>query len=146
MSGLCLDFCLFVDIQLFQYNLLKILSLLHWIAFAPLSKIHIYAGLFLGSLFCSIDLSILWPKPLFFKKIYLSLAALGLRCFAWAFSLVAASARSRRKQGLLLDVVRGLLIMVASRCGARALGARASVVAKPHSLDCQSFMVSLKVG
>ena len=33
------------------------------------------------------------------------------------------------ERGLLFIAVRGLLIAVASRCGARALGARASVVA-----------------
>ena len=47
------------------------------------------------------------------------MAALGLRCCAQAFS-------SCGERGLLFVVVRGLLIAVAS--GARALGARASVV------------------
>ena len=49
------------------------------------------------------------------------LAALGLHCRAQAFS-------SCGERGLLFVAVRGLLIVVASRCGARALGARASVV------------------
>ena len=53
--------------------------------------------------------------------IYLFLAALGLRCCARAFS-------SCRERGLLFVAVRGLLIAVASHCGARALGAWASVV------------------
>ena len=42
MQGLCLNsffFFLHVDVQLFQHHLLKRLSLLHCIAFAPLSKI-----------------------------------------------------------------------------------------------------------
>ena len=50
------------------------------------------------------------------------MAALGLRCCAW---------------GLLFVAVRGLLIVVASRCGARALGARASV-AVAHGLSCSA--------
>ena len=49
------------------------------------------------------------------------MAALGLRCYAWAFS-------SCGERGLLFVVVRRLLIAVGSRCGARALGVRASVV------------------
>ena len=57
----------------------------------------------------------------FFFLIYLFLAALGLHCCVRAFS-------SCGEQGLLLVAVRGLLIVVASRCGARALGMRASVV------------------
>ena len=59
----------------------------------------------------------------FFKLInlfYLSLASLGLHCCAWAFS-------SCGERGLLFISVRGLLIVVASHCGARALGTRASV-------------------
>ena len=44
----------------------------------------------------------------FFNEfIYLFLAALGLRCCAWAFS-------SCSERGLLFVVVRGLLIVVAS--------------------------------
>ena len=53
--------------------------------------------------------------------LFLFLAALGLRFCAWAFS-------SCGEQGLLFFVVCGLLIAVASRGGAQALGARASVV------------------
>ena len=49
------------------------------------------------------------------------LAALGLRCCMWAFS-------SCGERGLLFLAVCGLLIAMASRCGARALGTRASVV------------------
>ena len=60
---------------------------------------------------------------------YLFLAALGLRCCARAFS-------SCREWGLLLVAVRGLLIAVASRCGARALGARASVVVARGLSSC----------
>ena len=53
--------------------------------------------------------------------IYL-LAALGLRYCTRAFSSCGG-------RGLLFVAVHGLLIEVASHCGARALGARASVVA-----------------
>ena len=62
---------------------------------------------------------------LFFKNtlfIYLFLAAFGLCCCTRAFS-------SWGERGLLFVVVHGFLIAVASLCcGARALGARASVV------------------
>ena len=47
--------------------------------------------------------------------IYLFLAALGLCCCMWAFS-------GGSKGGLLFIAVCSLLIAVASRCGARALG------------------------
>ena len=50
--------------------------------------------------------------------ICLFLAALGFRCCARAFS-------SCSKRGLLFVAVHGLLIAVASRCGAWALGVRA---------------------
>ena len=50
----------------------------------------------------------------------LFLAVLGLRCCARAFS-------SCGERGLLFIAVHGLLIAVASRCGARALGVRVSV-------------------
>ena len=53
--------------------------------------------------------------------LYLFLAVLGLRCCAQAFF-------SCGEWGLLFVAVRGILIVVASRCGARALGAQASVV------------------
>ena len=49
------------------------------------------------------------------------MAVLGLRCCARAFSICG-------ERGLLFVVVRGLLIAVASHCGARALGTQASVV------------------
>ena len=61
---------------------------------------------------------------LFFKInlfLYLFLAVLGLRCCAKTFFICG-------EWGLLFVAVRGILIVVASRCGARALGAQASVV------------------
>ena len=57
----------------------------------------------------------------FIYFIYLFLTAVGLHCCAWAFS-------SCGERELLFVVVRGLLIAVASRCGAWALGAWASVI------------------
>ena len=57
----------------------------------------------------------------FIYFIYLFLAVLGLRCWAWAFSTCG-------ERGLLSVAMHGLLIAVASRCGAQALGTRASVV------------------
>ena len=48
-------------------------------------------------------------------------AAASLRCCPRAFSICG-------EKGLVFVAVGGLLIAVASRCGARALGARASVV------------------
>ena len=56
-----------------------------------------------------------------YLSIYLFMAVLSLRCCLRAFSRCS-------KQGLLFVAVHRLLIAVASRCGARALGARASVV------------------
>ena len=56
-----------------------------------------------------------------FISFILFLAMLVLRCCARAFSGCG-------EQGLLFVVVRRLLIAVASRCGAWALGAQASVV------------------
>ena len=53
--------------------------------------------------------------------IYLFLAALGLHCCTRTFS-------SFVEWGLLFVAVRGLLVAVASCCGARALGVWASVV------------------
>ena len=56
---LCPDSFFFIWMShLFQHHLLKRLSLLYCIAFASLSKISqvIYGHLFLGSLFCFIDL------------------------------------------------------------------------------------------
>ena len=52
-------FFLLVDVELLQHHLLKRLSLLYCIAFAPLSKKatdYISVGIFLGSLLCSIFL------------------------------------------------------------------------------------------
>ena len=62
---------------------------------------------------------------------YLFLAALGLRCCAWTFS-------SCGEQGLLFVAVCELLIVVASRCRARALGAQASVVVAHGLSSCGS--------
>ena len=59
------------------------------------------------------------------------MAASGLRCCSWAFS-------SCGEQGPLFIVVHGLLIVVASRCRARALGARASAVAACGLSSCVS--------
>ena len=73
-------------------------------------------------------------KHTFFKKIYLfylSLASLGLRCCAQAFC-------SCGEQGLLFIAVRGLLIVVASHRGARALGTRASVGVARRLSGCGS--------
>ena len=60
--------------------------------------------------------------------IYLFLAVLGLCCCAQAFS-------SCGERGLLFVVVRGLLIAVASRCGAWA---QASVVVARRLSSCGS--------
>ena len=49
------------------------------------------------------------------------MAVLGLHCCTWAFPGCG-------EQGLLFIAVRGLLIVVASRCRVQALGIRASVV------------------
>ena len=73
-----------------------------------------------------------WNLFLFFflnRFIYLFLAALGLRCCLRAFS-------SCSERGLLFVAVRGLLIAVASRCGARALGARASIAVARGLSSC----------
>ena len=58
------------------------------------------------------------------------MAALGLRCCARAFS-------SCGEWGLLFVAVRGLLISVASRCRAWAVGAQASVVVA-QGLSCSA--------
>ena len=63
--------------------------------------------------------------------IYLFLAVLGLRFCARAFS-------SCGERGLLFVAVRGLLIVVASRCGAWALGTRASLVVAHGLSSCGS--------
>ena len=59
------------------------------------------------------------------------LAALGLCCCMQAFS-------SFGERGLFFVVVSGLLIAVASRCGAWALGVRASVVVARGISSCGS--------
>ena len=61
--------------------------------------------------------------------IYLFLAALGLLCCTQAFC-------SCGERGLLFVVVRVLLIAVASRCGAQALGVWASVVVARRLSSC----------
>ena len=67
------------------------------------------------------------------KFIYLFLALLGLHCCARAFS-------SCVERGLLFVTVCGLLIAVASLCcGARALGARDSVVVARGLSSCGSW-------
>ena len=64
---------------------------------------------------------------------YLSLAALGLCCCAWAFS-------SCGEWGLLFVVVRGASHCGGfSCCGAQALGARASVVVARRLSSCGSW-------
>ena len=62
---------------------------------------------------------------------YLFLAALGLHCCPRAFS-------SCSERGLLIIAVRGLLVVVASRCRTRALGMRASVVVAHGFSSCGS--------
>ena len=79
----------------------------------------------------------------FFKSIclfiYLFLAVLGLHCCVRAFS-------SRGKQGLLLDAVHGLLIVVASLCcGAWALGTQASVVVAHGLSSCGSWALECRL-
>ena len=64
---------------------------------------------------------IFFNRFIYFIICFYFLAALGLRCCAQAFS-------SCGEQGLLFVAVCGLLIAVASRCRARALGTRDSVV------------------
>ena len=62
---------------------------------------------------------------------YLFLAALGLRCCVQAFS-------SCGERGLHFVEVHGLLIVVASRCRAQALGTQASVVVARRLSSCGS--------
>ena len=94
-------------------------------------------GLFLDSQFYSINLYICFCSSdsttiSFLNFNYLFLAALGLRCCAWAFS-------SSGKLGLLFVVVRVLLIAVAFSCfGAQALGVWASVVVAHGLSSCGS--------
>ena len=70
---------------------------------------------------------------------YLILAALGLRCCMQAFSGCG-------ERGLLFVAVRGLLITVASRCGARALGVQATVVAAHGLNSCGSRALECRLG
>ena len=70
--------------------------------------------------------------------IYLFLAALGLRCCAQAFS-------SCGEWGLLFIVVHGLLIAVASHCGAQALGVQASVVVACGLSSCGSWALERRL-
>ena len=66
-----------------------------------------------------------------FLKIYLFLAALGLRCCTRVFS-------SCGEQGLFLVVVPSFSLGGFSCCGARALGAWASVVVARGLTSCGS--------
>ena len=68
----------------------------------------------------------------------LFLAVLGLCCCAQAFS-------SQGERGLLFVTVSGLLIEVASGCGARALGARVSVAAALGLSSCGSRALEHKL-
>ena len=79
---------------------------------------------------------------LFFINLFilfiLFLAALGLCCCARAFS-------SCGEQGLLFVAVRGLLIVVASLVGARALGMWASVVVARRLSSCGSWALECRL-
>ena len=66
------------------------------------------------------------------------LAALGLRCCTRAFSGCS-------EPGLLFVAVCRLLIAVASRCGAWALGARVSVVVAHRLSSCGSQALELRL-
>ena len=135
--------CFHMNTQFLQHHLLKTYSFLigiprhlcqTWVG-------HICEGLFVDSLlfFRSVCLSLYQYKTgfiniAFFKNKLIDwfLAALGLRCCAWAFS-------SCSEQGLLFVVVHGLLLVVASLCcGTRALGTRASVVVACRLSSCGS--------
>ena len=74
----------------------------------------------------------------FFKKFYLFLAVLGLCCCAQAFS-------SCGKRGLLFVAVLRLLIAVASRCRAWALGVQASVVVACGLSSCGSWALERRL-
>ena len=76
-----------------------------------------------------------------FKKLlllFLFLAALGLHCCTQAFS-------SWGERGLLFVAVHRLLIAVASRCGARALGVRVSVVVARGLSSCGSWALERRL-
>ena len=66
------------------------------------------------------------------------MAVLGLHCCAWAFS-------SYGEQGLLFVEVHRLLIAVASRCRAWALGAQASVVVARGLSSCGTWALELRL-
>ena len=90
-----------------------------------------------GVSYSAIDLEFSVNESMIFiylLKFYLFLAALGLRCCAQAFS-------SCSEWGLLFIAVCGLLIVVASRCGALALGTQASVVAAHRPWSAQASVV-----
>ena len=74
----------------------------------------------------------------FIYFIYLVLAALGLHCCTWASS-------SCSERGLLFVAVCRLLIVVASRCRARAIGARASVVVARGLSSCGSWALERRL-
>ena len=69
-------------------------------------------------------------KKLINLFVYLFLAALGLCCYAWAFS-------SCGERGLLFVAVRGLLIVVASLVAEHGLRSAGSVVVA-HGLSCSA--------
>ena len=82
--------------------------------------------------FCTLFYMYILKFNLIFKKFKKFLAALGLYCCTRASS-------SCGEWGLLFVVVHGLLIAVASLCcGARALGAQASVVVALRLRSCGS--------
>ena len=99
-----------------------------------------YVCHFVTCLFCihfSMSVHADWPHPFYlftYLFVYLFVAALGLCCCAWAFSCCG-------ERGLLFVAMRGLLIALASRCRARALGAWASVVVACRLSSCGSRAV-----
>ena len=76
---------------------------------------------------------------LFLFYFILLLAALGFCCCARTFS-------GYIERGLLFVAVHGLLIVVASRCGARALGVWASVVAACGLSSCGTWALERRLG
>ena len=87
----------------------------------PVSKSTILCKFLLGWRHASVECQVLAMSLSGLCKLNLFLAALGLHCYAQAFS-------SCSELGLLLVVVRGLLSVVASHCKAWPLGTWASVV------------------
>ena len=100
----------------------------------------IFAHIFLRILFIIGNCLYISLKKSFLKNkfIYLFLAALGLHCCTWAFS-------SCGERGLLFVVVRGHLIVVASRCRARVLGMWASVVVARGISSCGSWALERRL-